>query len=210
MKTNTIEKNEYLSKNIELFYDLDYTRFGDDKNPDFLNILKNTFSQENELVLKASKDNAKRYIYCFLEGVIKKYRGQNFVICSVPRSKANFLPNQLLFQKAISEAIDELNKKYFNVLIDGVNFIKRKKNVKTTHIKSSNYQNDGDYPYPGITKKTCFIDYKKINNANVVLIDDIYTKTINVIEDCIQALLDFNADVKCVYCIAQTKKKELI
>lgn len=128
MKTNTIEKNEYLSKNIELFYDLDYTRFGDDKNPDFLNILKNTFSQENELVLKASKDNAN--IYCFLEGVIKKYRGQNFVICSVPRSKANFLPNQLLFQKAISEAIDELNKKYFNVLIDGVNFIKRKKMLK--------------------------------------------------------------------------------
>lgn len=62
MKTNTIEKNEYLSKNIELFYDLDYTRFGDDKNPDFLNILKNTFSQENELVLKASKDNANIYI----------------------------------------------------------------------------------------------------------------------------------------------------
>ncbi|HFP7737366.1 TPA: hypothetical protein ACHD50_001412, partial [Campylobacter lari] len=82
--------------------DLDYIGFGNSKNPDFLNILKNTFAKENDLVLKNSKDNAKKYIHCFLEGIIKKNYGIKFVICSVPRSKADFLPSQLLFQKAIS------------------------------------------------------------------------------------------------------------
>lgn len=210
MKIDTIEANRYLSKDIKLFYDLDYTGFGNSKNPDFLNILKNTFAKEDDLALKNSKDSVRKYIHCFLEGIIKKHYGVKFVICSVPRSKANFSPNQLLFQKAISEAIFDLNKKYFNVLIDGVNVIKRTKNVKTTHIKSPNYANDGDYPYIGITRNTCIIDNERIKNANVILIDDIYTKTINIIEDCVQTLLDFDANVICVYCIAQTKKKELI
>ncbi|WP_211296601.1 hypothetical protein [Neisseria iguanae] len=38
-------------------------------------------------------------------------------------------------------------------------------------------------------------------------IDDIYTKTINVDEDCIQALLDCGAEKVILYTIARTKHK---
>lgn len=65
--------------------------------------------------------------------------------------------------------------------------------------------NSGSKPYPGITRETCYIDKEKIKNKTIILIDDIYTKTVNIDEDCIQALLDAGAKDVIFYAIARTQ-----
>ena len=57
-------------------------------------------------------------------------------------------------------------------------------------------------------KVVCFV--KKIDNnfvegKNVILVDDIYTKDVNVAEDCIQTLFDFGAKDVILYTVAKTK-----
>lgn len=88
-------------------------------------------------------------------------------------------------------------------LENGVDAIKRIKNSKTTHNwRLSN--NTGKMPYLGITKDTCEINGNAISNKTVLLVDDIYTKGVNVAEDCIQTLLDLGAKNVILYVIAKT------
>ena len=47
-------------------------------------------------------------------------------------------------------------------------------------------------PYPGITSETCEIS-SHTRGKNILLIDDLYTKTVNIDEDAIQALFDNGA-----------------
>jgi len=66
-----------------------------------------------------------------------------------------------------------------------------------------NYNNNGDTPYPGITISTCDIA-SDVRGKDILLIDDIYTKTINIDEDAIQALLDSGATSVHFYAIGRT------
>lgn len=91
--------------------------------------------------------------------------------------------------------------------LNGLDDIERKINTKTTHFhKKPEYGGDGEYPYPGITNDTCEIS-QNVRNKNILLIDDIYTKTININEDCIQALLDKGAKSVILYTVAKNVDK---
>jgi len=68
------------------------------------------------------------------------------------------------------------------------------------------FKDNGDLPYPGITKKTCSIS-NEIKGKDILLIDDIYTKTVNVDEDAIQALLDNGAKSVYFYAVVKTIHK---
>lgn len=48
-------------------------------------------------------------------------------------------------------------------------------------------------PYPGIAEKTCSFDETLLHDKNIVLIDDVYTKTTNIDEDIIEALYNHGA-----------------
>ena len=88
--------------------------------------------------------------------------------------------------------------------INGTDAIIRVKDTKTTH----NWRlenNTGDNPYKGITKDTCRVDLSKIKGKNIVLVDDIYTEGVNVIEDCIQYLFDLGAKSVILYVTAKTR-----
>jgi predicted amidophosphoribosyltransferase len=56
----------------------------------------------------------------------------------------------------------------------------------------------------GKTKDTCLIS-NEIIGKDILLIDDIYTKSINIDEDAIQALLDKGAKSVIFYAVAKTK-----
>ena len=114
---------------------------------------------------------------------------------------------QLLFQLAIREAIELVNDEWslYNKehntnyeLIDGINCIKRIKDVPTTHLT-------GDRAYPGITKDSCFIS-DEVYGKTILLIDDIYTLGVGVVEDCIQALYDKGAKEVIFYAVGRTVK----
>ena len=211
IKKFTIEKNDFVDRAIEGFYALDYIKYKEERNPDFLVTLKNssfndhtkTEMMANDTRLIKAKDEVKKYVHTFLSCI--KLNNNSIVVCVVPRSKADFSPEQLYFKKAVKETVQEIGG-----FLDGTDCIKRIKNTFTTHKARVNCpNNDGDKPYPGITKETCRINREMIAGKFVVLIDDIYTKEANVDEDCIQALLDCVArEVLGFFAVAKTKKKD--
>ena len=120
-------------------------------------------------------------------------------VCVVPRAKVEsiYRPDQLLFKRTAQKVINKLG---FN---DGTNYINRHTNTRTTHRNKHGYGGDGDMPYPGITKRTCHIS-NEVKNKNIILIDDLYTKTINIDEDAIQSLLDKGAKSVMFYAVGKT------
>ena len=210
-----IYKNDFVKSNVDCYYHVDYTGYGNPENPDFLNTLKNTFNVESKSSLKFAKKQVKSILYQGLPIICKDEKLKKCQCVVVPRAKAlkEYFPEQLQFSKAVKKAISKLLDDEVIEIEDGTSLIIRKINTKTTHFK--NYKahvtvkgrvedNDGKKPYPGITKDTCFIDSKKISRRDIILIDDIYTKTVNIDEDCIQALYDIGANKVIFYAIGRT------
>lgn len=198
MKPFTISKNKYLDRDIVGYYNCDYIGFRQTDNPDFINRLKNMSKQLDEMdLIDDFIEVSNRFIDDCIE-IVKNLPIS--IVCLVPRSKAetSYAQNQRLFKKAISCATNNLH------IENGVDVIRRVKNTKTTH----NWRlenNAGRMPYPGITKDTCQINKSAVAGKTVLLVDDIYTKGVNVAEDCIQTLLDLGAKDVILYVIARTK-----
>ena len=195
----TISSNStYLNQNIQGYFHTSYTGYKKAGNPDFLNDLKNTFNNYP----KGKLQNAIGQLSGILKEDLSEF-DKSLTICIVPRSKAEntYSHNQLLFKKVVQVLIEHLG---FN---DGSNFIIRNKDTKTTHLshsaKGAQYAGEGELPYPGITKDTCSIS-NKVHGENILLIDDIYTTGVNVVEDAIQALLDNGAQSVIFYAVGKT------
>ncbi|MBO4530396.1 MAG: amidophosphoribosyltransferase [Paludibacteraceae bacterium] len=125
----------------------------------------------------------------------------SLVVCVVPRAKKEnyYQPNQKLFRNAVRSI---LSNNYFGNLIDGTDNIIRHTNTMTTHSSKSGNGGDGEPPYCGITKETCNIT--NVQGKNILLIDDVYTKSIGIDEDAIQALYDNGANKVFFYSIGKT------
>ncbi|MEE3609333.1 amidophosphoribosyltransferase [Avibacterium paragallinarum] len=198
----TIERNMILSKDIDAFYRYQHFGYHDSRTPKYINMLKNDFSDKNGEELSSFcedlKSNLENEIYTICNILGWSYESSS--ICVVPRSKIREYYNkeQLLFLYSIKDVINKNFKKYPG--FDGTDSIIRVKNTRTTHLNKSGYGGDGRIPYKGISLATCaFSD--NIKDKNILLIDDIYTKTVNVIEDMVQALLDKGARNVAVYTI---------
>lgn len=206
----TIEKNKYLNNTIDGYYKTDYLGMGKPGNPDYLNILKNTFNDFNIEKLNDALKEIENILFHDIYEVYKQLQTKELTICVIPRSKANLAKTQLYFLEAVKIAIGNICYKYneLDTLIeDGTDYIKRHTNTYTTHLgdRVSNY-NDGSKPYPGITKDTCHIS-SKVKGKHILLIDDIYTKNVNIDEDAIQALLDNGAASVTFYAVAKTTSR---
>lgn len=200
-----IEKNNYLSQNIQGFF---HTHFGGvdlPNNPNFLYKLKNDYhhnwTTEN---LKAAMLEFANILNVDLPKIQTHLNNTAITVCVVPRSKADktYHSNQLLFKATIKHVVNKLG------ITDGTDFIIRHTNTKTTHLRKpvEGFDNDGDLPYVGITKATCNISNNVIGK-DILLIDDIYTKTVNIDEDAIQALLSKGANSVAFYAIGNTVSK---
>lgn len=204
MEKFNIEKNIYLRKDITGYYHQFYTGYKQPNNPDFLNTLKNTFNTEpQENLIKARKDVIE-ILKKDIPYIVKEERILNCICVCVPRAKAlsTYSNFQLMLREAIKIAANDINE-----VIDGTDCIKRIVNTRTTHLRNAtSIPNDGDEPYPGITVDTCTINKERIVNQNIILIDDIYTRSVNIDEDCIQALLDNGAKKVIFYSIGYTRR----
>lgn len=93
-----------------------------------------------------------------------------------------------------------------NVEVDfGCAVIKRCKSTSPTHM--SHKQGLGRVER-GITQKTCEIDAEAIKGKTVILVDDIYTKTVNIDEDAIEALYKAGAERVIFYAVGKTVRQE--
>ncbi|MFA9392546.1 MAG: hypothetical protein ACERKD_22235 [Prolixibacteraceae bacterium] len=200
MNRFTIQSNAYLSINIKAFYHQDYTSFGAEGNPDFINHLKNQFNKTDIDILQNSINELIKILKADLTEIKNIYKSNNLTVCVIPRAKKEsyYSDNQKLFKKVVSAVADKLNG-YSN----GTTFIIRHTNTRTTHMDRSGYGGVGEVPYEGITKDTCNIS-SEVSGLDILLIDDIYTKTINIDEDAIQALLENGAKSVIFYSVGKT------
>lgn len=210
LKEFSIETNRFLKQKIKGFYRRDYFSGGNwDKEGKIEFAL---WSLKNDT---GCKNHHKEYLataYKIIKNILSKdlfelkYNKKiaiPLVICVVPRAKEGFLYNedQLLFRKIVSDVVDKLNNDDLfsdTDLINGTKYLVRHTSTQTTHLKD-----EGIPPYIGITKDTCYISDNVIGK-DILLIDDIYTKSINIIEDAIQALLDKGARSVHFYAIGKT------
>lgn len=205
MNSFTIQSNEYLTKNIQGYYHQDYTTFGAEGNPDFINHLKNQFGDTSPLILQRAQTELKRTLEEDFLKIKNIYPDKHLTVCVIPRAKteSSYSVNQKLFKKVVEEVANKLSG-----FSNGTDYIIRQRNTRTTHMNRSGYGGDGDMPYPGITNDTCKIS-PEIKGKDILLIDDIYTKTINIDEDAIQALLEKGAKSVVFYSVGKTKSRSL-
>lgn len=208
MKSFIIKQNEYLNQDIQGFHHTDYVAYENrsevENYPIYLLTLKN---DPNHNWWDSKLQNAQREFLRVLHSDIPEIQRQidkkPLMICVVPRSKAEntYNANQLLFKATVKVAVSQLGTDF----IDGTNLIERHTNTKTTHIRQpiEGFNNDGLMPYIGITNATCNIS-NDIIGKDILLIDDIYTRNINIDEDAIQALLDKGANSVSFYAIGKT------
>ena len=90
---------------------------------------------------------------------------------------------------------------------DSLYNIVRHTDTATTHLSRHANQINGTLPYCGITRDTCKI--KDVQGKVVLLIDDLYTKTVCIDEDALQALFDNGAMQVFFYSIGRTVHKEI-
>lgn len=199
--------NNFLSCKTRGYYHQLYTGFNCEDNPDFVNFLKNTFGNTPIWLLKESMQKVIGILSDDIPKLVELENEKEWLCICVPRAKREtfYSDKQLLFRKAVSYAINNISG-----ISDGTDCIVRELDTVTTHLKNAKnlgtYMNDGELPYPGITKKTCRINRDRIHNKNVILIDDIYTKNVNIDEDCIQALVDNGAGNVIFYSIGYTRR----
>ncbi|MFZ7261374.1 hypothetical protein ACLSZR_00720 [Avibacterium avium] len=208
LESFTLEKNEYLSVDIKGFYRYEHYGYYDDRTPKYINLLKNDFNDKKQFELDSAVKELKGSLSNEIKFILDNL-GWGFdksSICVVPRSKIRetYTASQLLFIRTIKDVI---NTHFItNSGFDGTDYILRKTNTRTTHLNKKGYGRDGDMPYKGISNDTCIFS-NNIKGKNILLIDDLYTKTINVIEDMVQALLDHGARQVAVYAIGYTMLK---
>lgn len=206
METFQIESNEYLKTPIEAWYHSDYHNGGRWRQDGTIENIICTL--KNDIRIKPANDvdllNARQRLYDILYEDLKimKYYHELYsitplTICVVPRAKVNYMPHQLLFKTTIRQVVVALD------LNDGTDYIIRTVDTRTTHRNRSGFGGNGMLPYVGITRDTCAIS-EEVRGKDVLLIDDVYTRTINIDEDAIQTLLDNGANSVLFYSIGRT------
>lgn len=205
LREHTIQKNGYLSRTVRAFYSMYYVGYNKPNNPNFINDIKNQFGTIPTEQLELSKYKLCRELY---EGILNIYnllKLDELVVVAIPRAKAEsyYTSNQQLFRQGIAEVVSAIKEKTELNIIDGSHYIRRHTNTKTTHLAKSSVENDGEMPYCGITKSTCSIS-DEVVGKDILLIDDIYTKGVNIDEDAIQALYDKGAKSVTFFSICKT------
>lgn len=204
--TNTRQRGIFIHHTIDAYYHDNYQGGNSERRAtigtveNIITTLKNQFQDKTNDVLTRAKNNLVQILKTDLPQILNKSAKNNLTVCVIPRAKAeaSYSPNQLLFKQAVKTAINELNG-----FSDGTTYIIRHTNTRTTHLDRSGYGGDGDLPYPGITKKTCTISVNA-KGKDILLIDDLYTESINIDEDAIQALLDNGANSVVLYSLGKT------
>lgn len=195
-----IDRNDFLNRPVQAFYHTDYLGYRKQGNPDYINTFKNTYNSYSKSVLESAARELLAVLLEDLPSILRELKLKSLFVCVVPRAKASYHPNQLLFKHTVRAAVQQLNG-----FVDGIDSISRHTNTKTTHLppNTPNFNNDGDMPYPGITTQTCNIS-STVSGKDVLLIDDIYTSTVNIDEDAIQSLLNCGARSVVFYAIGKT------
>jgi len=201
-----MEANQFLNRNVPSYFHADFHGAGQPGNPDFLYKLKNDphhkWSQQH---IRYAINDLNAVLGIDFPEIIKQVEASTLTVCVVPRAKAeaSYRPDQLLFKATVGAYARSTPG-----FADGSDFIIRHTNTRTTHLRNpvDGFENDGRMPYRGIASDTCNFS-AHIRGRDILLVDDIYTKTVNIAEDMVQALFDNGARSVVFYAIGNTPKR---
>lgn len=198
-------KRNVLSTSIVAFYHDDYHAGDKDRRlqkgtvENVICTLKNQFNDvKREDLLDAGKALV-RMLYPDFKQIIETLHQRDLVVCVVPRAKKEdaYKIRQRFFKVGVTLIAKSLS------LEDGTMYIQRVVDTRTTHLNKAGYGGEGAMPYPGITRETCCI-LDDVCGKHILLVDDLYTKSVNIDEDAIQALLDKGAKSVVFYSLGKT------
>ncbi len=207
-------RHRCLSRDVFACYHSDYHAGGYRSSGTIENIictLKNDVTPYPDSVL----DDAVKRLHDILEEDLKEFskmakeKGYSSItVCVIPRAKAekSYNDNQKLFRKTVQDVVKEVASSD-SFYVDGTYNIIRHTDTATTHLSRHAFQINGTLPYCGITKDTCEIT--NVQGKVILLIDDLYTKTVCIDEDALQALFDNGARQVFFYSIGRTVHKEI-
>lgn len=208
MENFTIYSNECLNRNTTAFYHADYiggqgyhSEIGRIEN--LICTFKNDITRYSPNVMMNAQSKLASILRSDLPQILTRCSYSSLRVCVVPRSKKenHYKADQTLFRSTIQSVVKNLWG-----FEDGTHDIIRHTNTKTTHLsRGFSAGGDGPAPYKGITLDTCSIS-DNIRGKNILLIDDLYTKSVNIDEDCIQALYEKGAKNVIFYSVGKTKK----
>ena len=193
-----------LKQDIIAFYHSDYQGGGNWRMSGTIENLICTFKNDITPYTQQTLINAAKRLALILKEdmpeILRLSGKKSLRVCVVPRAKRenSYSKNQLYLRATIQFVTQRLDG-----FIDGTHDIIRHTDTSTTHLARSGHGGAGELPYVGITKDTCNISDDVIGQ-DILLIDDLYTKTVNIDEDCIQALLDKGARSVIFYSIGKT------
>lgn len=206
MQQFTIRRNNYLSRDTSAFHYADYYGgIGRHKDAGTIEHAIVTLKNDPKRPEKELQEAVRSIRDILLDDVPKviEQAGLSYpTICVVPRAKAYIDPEMLWFLTTV----DFVTCQLFDTAQNGTDYIKRAKNTRTTHLDKWGKGGDGDMPYSGITKDTCRIS-SEVLGKDILLIDDLYTATVNIDEDAIQALYDNGANSIIFYAIGKTVRQ---
>ena len=204
MKQFTVIANDILSRNVQAFYHEDYMGGGrwnvTGTVENTICTLKNDITPYTESVLQNARNQLIGILRTDLLQVLQLTGRTTLRVCVIPRAKKEefYRANQLYLRATIQSVVLRLDR-----FEDGTHDIIRQTNTRTTHRNKSGHGGDGRMPYAGITNDTCTLS-DEIIGKDILLIDDLYTKTVNIDEDCLQALIDKGARSVYFYSIGKT------
>lgn len=196
-----------LTLDINAFYNSDYQGGGNWRlNGTIENLIctfKNDITPYPQPVLTNAANRLAQILKTDLPEILRISGKTTLRVCVIPRAKRenSYRPNQLYLRATIQFVVQRLNG-----FEDGTHDIIRHTDTSTTHLARNGNGGNGELPYVGITRDTCNISDDVIGK-DILLIDDLYTKTVNIDEDCIQALLDKGARNVIFYSIGKTLPK---
>ncbi len=135
-----------MKQDIQAWYSLDYTNYGNPGNPDWIVDFKDDKSQYNfnDNVIQNAHYKGKQYVFDFLSYLYTNSK-KSFVVCVVPRAKS-YKPAH--FKDFIRYTIDQVLKyDCLTNITNGTEYIGCIKDTRTTHFSTSD---GGDSPYPEI------------------------------------------------------------
>lgn len=201
-----MKANHFLGREVAGYFHTEFYGASHPGNPDFLYRFKNDPHHKwNQQQLQHAVNDLNRVLRVDFPEIMRLVKLDPFTVCVVPRAKADntYRPDQLLFRATVGEYARSTQG-----FLDGSNFIIRHTNTRTTHLRQpvDGFENDGLMPYPGIARDTCHFS-SQISGCDILLVDDIYTRTVNIDEDMVQALFDNEARSVVFYAIGNTPRK---
>lgn len=122
MKNFIVRGNGFLSKQVSGYYNCEYIGYNEENNPNYLNTIKNQFGNTSNKELEEAYVTVKSILSKDLKLLQSEVYNGSFTVMCGPRSKARFKPNQLYFQQAISDVVNELND---DTILNGAKCIQR-------------------------------------------------------------------------------------